>query len=503
MPKKIIRKFKNKPRRRYFNKKNNNNKFRKKINYPNSTRVQTFGPGSFKINIEQQFVVDADAAGLYQATVSGYINDSTEFQEYSSRFMYYRVEQIGITIFPNDSLKNLETGVGIDWYDMVTDAQGFNTWDSKKLIFNNNVKTKTFFFKLPNTMLEGLNSGPWNFRNYNKFNINLPGKVCLLIPGVARVQGRIVARIAFKVPRPGYFGRNYNTEKFHLVQSNRLINVPKSKFGEAVFEDPGFKKRFKIENYLENKAIKKEEKKYVDGIVRKSLESIKNLNEKYDLKIPLGKENKIKSKSVSKKSKTQSEKEVNKADLKIEKSANISILDDCEKNSNVSFVSSISLGDSSSFLNKSRFSVTLDEKSEYIKDCWYSTGFKNLPRVCKEPIKIEEFRNFVKKLNPLIRNILKEQNLTDKYIKQFNQVLVRDVTEPNKNKQINKRVLNIIASCFLRFLKDKDSGKNEEMEKWLYILRDGDATKYLDEKRKMRMSLWYGDNEDDKFEFNY
>jgi len=501
MPKKIIRKFKTKPRKRnFFNKTfKKNNKLRAKINYPNSTKVQTFGPGSFKINIEQNFVVDADAAGLYQANVAGYINDAVEFHDYQGRFMFYKIEQIGITIFPNDELKNLETGLGIDWFNVVSDAQGFLTWDSKKYIFNNNIRTKTFFFKIPNTMLEGYTSGPWNFRNFNATNINLPGKVCLYIPGVARVQGRIVARVAFKVPRPGYFGGKTNNQgAFKKVDNPRLINIPKSKFGEGIFQDPHYKTRFKIENYLETKAAKKEENKNdkkVKKILKKAINSIERIKNKYKINDEL--------KNNEKLNKSASEAE-NKADYVVEKSANISIIDNRNHiNHEESFISSISLTEDSSFLNKSRFSVTLDHKSDYIKDCWYSTGFKNLPRVCKQPISIEEFRNFVKKLNPQIRIILKNQGLSDKYIKDFNKVLVSDFTQPNNEKKINKRVINIIASCFLRFLKDKDSGKNEEMEKWFYILRDGNPIKYLEDKRKARMSLWNGDCDDKDFDFNY
>jgi len=499
MPKKIIRKFKNKPRKkRYFKK--NNNKFRSKINYPNSTKVQTFGPGNFKINIEQQFVVDADAAGLYRANVAGYINDSVEFQEYSSRFMFYRVEQIGITIFPNDEIKNLETGLGIDWYNMISDAQGFLTWDSRKVIFNNNVKTKTFFFKLPNAMLEGLNSGPWNFKNYNAVNINLPGKVCLYVPGVTRVQGRIVARIAFKVPRPGFFNKTNNPKQFNYVNEVRLLNVPKSKFGEAIFQDPGFKTRFKIENYLENKAAKKENKKYVNNILKKSIESINNIKNKYNLETEPKKEG-SKNKNLKNKKCKSASKVVNKAELQIENSANISI--EKQPNLDISMVSSVTMSDISDISfnsRKSRFQRPPNPnfKDEYIKECWLQGGFDKLPKI-KNCIALDN--ETLAKFTSQLCNSAMHINKGHKDKTPFYKALAHDLKSANKKNILNKRVLNIIGTCFLRFLGDINSGKNEVMERWYYIFKEGTDQSYKFEQVCKNNSLLY-EEDDDVFDFN-
>jgi len=463
---KKIRKFLKGSKRTRFYK----NKLSSKIKYPYSTRVQTFGPGVFKINIEQDFIIDADQEGLYLANVAGYINNAVEFQQYASRFMFYKVEQIGLTVFPNKDIENLETGLGIDWFNMVTDAQGFLTWDSKKLFFNKNIRAKTFFFRIPSTLLEGLNSGSWNFRNFNAVNIKLPGKVAVYIPGVARVQGRITARVAFKVPRPGNFNKNNNNnENFRFVSTERLINVPKSKFGPAVFQDKSFKTRFQIEEYLEKKQRKREEK-----------ELQKELKEKEDKKGQNINKNK---KGKNKKNKNKKNKNSDdKFDIFSVQKVESLVFKNMKKIEDEVPIPSCSISLNTSLSQKSKFEINKTTKKEYIRDLFLKYGLGGLPKIKNNVAYTqEEIKDFI---DDMIHTATVCTNLdlhTDAFIKNIQP----EIETVNEKGCFNNEVANMILRVFKDFLRNDNAISNDDLKKWFYLLRDGNFDKLLEDENAM------------------
>jgi len=169
------------------------NRLKKKLSYNFSSKLQTLGPGSCAINITSQ-INEEECSGLSYIDLQAMLIGSNEWTKYYDSYKIYKIEQIAVTIYPNDALNNAPTYINLDWFNTVKSGDGIKKLDSTKIIYNDLKKPKSYFFKPPNMVILGGNPRKFNLRNY------LPNAQLYFYQDSGSLRGRVDARVVFKVP---------------------------------------------------------------------------------------------------------------------------------------------------------------------------------------------------------------------------------------------------------------------------------------------------------------
>jgi hypothetical protein len=124
------------------------------------------------------------------------MGSANEWKKYKDEYMLYKIEQIAVTIYPNDALDNEPTYINLDWLRTSTEvtADGIKYSDSTKIVYNELKKPKTFFFKPPNLIVNGI-----QLRKFNRTN-NIPTAALYFYQTSGALRGRVDVRVVFKVP---------------------------------------------------------------------------------------------------------------------------------------------------------------------------------------------------------------------------------------------------------------------------------------------------------------
>jgi hypothetical protein len=201
------------------------NRLRKKLLYNYSSKVQTLGPGSVTINITNQ--VDQAMTGLSYLELSSILLNSADWNGYSKNFNIYKIEQIAVTFYPNDALDNTPTYLALDWFSTVFTADSIQTYDATKIVYNDQKKIKSFFFKPPNMMISG--------RNYRQFNMttsaSLPPVKLYFYQASGNMKCRIDMRVVFKVPSDYVI-----TNKLKLKKAEDLAKIDEDKMLDSTLK---------------------------------------------------------------------------------------------------------------------------------------------------------------------------------------------------------------------------------------------------------------------------
>lgn len=191
------------------------NPLKKKLLYNFSSKVQSLGPGSCVINITGH--IDQTVAGLTYINLRQLINASYEWSSYVDRYKLYKIEQIAVTIYPNDQLDNSPTYINLDWFEAVNTIDGLPMLDNSKIVYNDLKKPKTFFFKPPNMVLDGGNPRKFNVMTYE------PVAKLYFQQNDGTLRGRVDARIVFKVP-----SEYLSNKKINLKRVDKLVKLDES-----------------------------------------------------------------------------------------------------------------------------------------------------------------------------------------------------------------------------------------------------------------------------------
>jgi len=207
--------------RKNFLRGNKVNRLKKKLSYNYSSKLQTLGPGSCAINITSQ-INEAECSGLSYIDLQAMLIGSNEWTKYYDSYKIYKIEQIAVTIYPNDAMNNAPTYINLDWFNTVKSEDGIKKMDSTKIIYNDMKKQKSYFFRPPNMVIMGGNPRKFNLRNY------LPNAQLYFYQENGSLRGRVDARIIFKVPT------EYTTSKdIKLKKVEKLIKLDENDMLES------------------------------------------------------------------------------------------------------------------------------------------------------------------------------------------------------------------------------------------------------------------------------
>lgn len=200
MPKSRKRQFNIGPRVNRFRRDRNLIYLKRKINKPFRQDVTGVGPGYFAINVTKT-ILQAYSTLSY-LSLSSIILDSDEFIEQSGKFEIFKVELIGVTVFPNDTTDNVPTYVNFDWFSGINSENAIINSDRTKVIFNDAKEKRTFYYKPINIVLDS-SSTPINMAQWNLTTVpTLPGSFYFYTPKANTVLScRIDARLLFARPK--------------------------------------------------------------------------------------------------------------------------------------------------------------------------------------------------------------------------------------------------------------------------------------------------------------
>jgi hypothetical protein len=192
---------------------------KQKLLYNFSSKLQSLGPGSSVINITSH--IDQDVTGLSHVYLPTLIGNSKEWKKYKDDYQLYKIEQIAVTIYPNDALDNEPTYINLDWFGNIDSADGIKYSDSTKIVYNDLKKIKSFFFKPPNILMDNM-----LLRKFNK-TTTIPTASVYFLQTSGKLRGRIDIRIVFKVPTEYVVNNKIQLEKVEdlaKLDENKMVN---------------------------------------------------------------------------------------------------------------------------------------------------------------------------------------------------------------------------------------------------------------------------------------
>jgi len=191
------------------------NPLKRKIMYNYSSRLQSLGPGMTVVNLTTE-INEAEMSGLSYIEIDQLIRGNGEYQRLYQRYCLSKIEEIAVTIYPNDNLNNIPTFVNLDWFECLDTMQAIQTVDRTKIVYNDLKKPKTFFFKPPNMIINGV--------NYRQYINNLTNPVYQgnlnFVQASGTLRGRVDVRVTFRVPT-----EFLTKEQLKLKKVNKILKI--------------------------------------------------------------------------------------------------------------------------------------------------------------------------------------------------------------------------------------------------------------------------------------
>lgn len=226
---------------------------KQKLRYNYSSKTQTFGPGTTTINVTG--IIDQEINGLMTVPLHNLLNNNPEFTKYKEVYQIFKIKEIGITTFPSDQLNNIPTYINMDWYGNIN-IDNIEYSDRSKIIFNDAIHLKTYYFKPVNMFLNGI-----NLRYYQDTSINVPGNLRIQQMALGNYRGRVDIRVNFKIPKDSTAAKmKYSVEKKKQTaeigtQTDEIINITQPDLRESAQKD-NLNKKEPVKLKEENKVKK-------------------------------------------------------------------------------------------------------------------------------------------------------------------------------------------------------------------------------------------------------
>jgi hypothetical protein len=245
---------------------------KQKLRYNYSSKTQTFGPGTTTINVTG--IIDQEINGLMTVPLHNLLNNNPEFTKYKEVYQIFKIKEIGITTFPSDQLNNIPTYINMDWYGNIN-IDNIEYSDRSKIIFNDAIHLKTYYFKPVNMFLNGI-----NLRYYQDTSINVPGNLRIQQMALGNYRGRVDIRVNFKIPKDSTAAKmKYSVEKRKQTaeigtQTDEIINTIQPDLSESTQKDNLIKKE-----PVKNKSVKE---KIINNVKKLGNDIIKSQIEDFD-----------------------------------------------------------------------------------------------------------------------------------------------------------------------------------------------------------------------------